>query len=147
MLIKRKEEGNKVDVLYDSSNILASSWDKVTNDLTVTFKRGAQYKYLGVRPTDYTRFEIAESQGVELNKRIKNYKFEKLKDVETSDLVKEIYANKPVVMTKAETDLLTTMKAFISTYDNQGKQIDIKDIENVEHFLNLVVEERLDGKD
>lgn len=140
MLIKRNDKGNKVEVLYDSSNILASSWDKTTNDLIVTFKRGAQYSYKNVRPTDYTRFELAESQGVELNKRIKNvYDYEKLEDVDTAELVKEIYAYKQEEMSKAEQNLIAAMKTFLSSHDGQNS-IDIKELENVEFFINKVKE-------
>jgi hypothetical protein len=71
MLLKRVEKENIVKSIYDSSNILASKYDKTTKDLTITFKRGAQYKYIGVSSSDYMRFETAESQGAILNSHIK----------------------------------------------------------------------------
>lgn len=140
MLLKRNEKGNKVEALYESSNILASSWDKGTNDLIVTFKRGTQYVYKGVRATDYTRFETAESQGVELNKRIKNtYSFDKLEDVDTANLVKEIYAYQQEEMSKAEKNLIQAMRAFIKSHESQDS-IDLKELENIEFFINKVKE-------
>jgi hypothetical protein len=39
MILNRKSNGNIVGTLYDSSNILASSYDKITNDLIITFTR------------------------------------------------------------------------------------------------------------
>lgn len=140
MLIKRNVKGNNVEALYDSSNILASSWDKTTNDLKITFKRGAQYLYKDVRATDYTRFETAESQGKELNKRIKNtYNFEKLDNVETAELIKEIYAYQQEEMSKAEKNLITAMKAFLVSHENQNS-IDTKELENIEFFIKKVKE-------
>lgn len=140
MLIKRNDKGNKVESLYDSSNILASSWDKTTNDLTITFKRGVQYVYKNVRATDYARFELAESQGAELNKRIKNvYNYEKLDGVDTADLVKEIYTYQKEEMSKAEKNLISVMKSFIIAHENQGS-IDLKELSNIEFFINKVKE-------
>lgn len=146
MLIKRNDKGNIVDALYDSSNILASTWDKTTNDLKITFKRGAQYVYKGVKATDYFRFETAESQGVELNKRIKNvYKYEKLGDVDTAELVNEIYAYQKEEISKAEKNLIIAMKAFIESHENQDS-IDLKELENIELFISeLLTHARGDG--
>lgn len=74
MLIKKyrknNEDGNKEISLYKSSNIFASEFDYDNNELIVIFKRGAKYKYKDVERTDYTRFNIAESQGKELNQLI-----------------------------------------------------------------------------
>jgi hypothetical protein len=39
MILNRKSNGNIVETLYDSSNILASSYDKITNDLIITLPR------------------------------------------------------------------------------------------------------------
>jgi len=140
MLIKRNEKGDNVEVLYNSSNILASSWDKTTHNLTITFKRGVQYIYKDVRPTDYTRFELAESQGVELNKRIKNvYTYEKLSNVDTGDLVKEIYAYQQEEMGDVGKNLITAMKSFIVSHQNKNT-IDLKEVENIEFFINKVKE-------
>lgn len=90
-LIKRIEKDDEVLVTYDSSNILSSKFDKKTNDLTITFKKGKQYLYENVSNTDYMRFEIAESQGKVFNSHIKQYKTKQLEDANNAtDVEKEI---------------------------------------------------------
>lgn len=81
MVLKRKEEKNIIKAMYDSSNILASIYNRDTNDLTLIFNKGTQYKYPNVTMTDYTRFELAESQGKVFNSHIKQYVFEKLEEI------------------------------------------------------------------
>jgi hypothetical protein len=91
MILKRTEKEQIIEVLYDSSNILASSYDQSNNDLIITFKRGARYVYNGVTPKDYLKFEIAESQGKEFNKVIKpKYGFKKLDDIDAKEIITEI---------------------------------------------------------
>jgi len=86
MILKRKEKENIVKALYDSSNILGSTYNSNTGDLTLIFKAGTQYKYNNVSKSDYMRFEIAESQGVVFNTHIKKYSYVKLDNVDTSNI-------------------------------------------------------------
>jgi len=86
MILKRKEKENTIKALYDSSNILGSTYDSNTGDLTLIFKAGTQYKYNGVSKSDYMRFEIAESQGKVFNTHIKKYSYVKLDDIDTSKI-------------------------------------------------------------
>lgn len=90
MILKRQEKDNKIKAMYSSSTILASTFDTLTNDLTIIFKNGGHYKYASVSNTDYTRFELADSQGTVLNSHIKKYTFEKLQPVDTTIIIKEI---------------------------------------------------------
>lgn len=90
MLLKKQEKNNLVEVTYASSTICTSTYDKTTKDLIVVFKTGGQYKYKNVSETDYTRFELADSQGGVLNTHIKKYPFEKLDKVDTTSILKEI---------------------------------------------------------
>lgn len=138
MLIKRNEKGNKIEVLYDSSNILASSWDKTTNNLKITFKRGAQYLYKNVKNTDYIRFELAESQGKELNNKIKNeYKYEKLGDIEPNELIKEIHDYQNKEMDGIEKGLITTLKSFIEVYEDK-QSIDYEKLGDIKYFIDKI---------
>lgn len=90
-IVKRIEKDNEIIVTYDSSNILASKFNKLNNDLIITFKQGRQYLYEDVSRTDYTRFELAESQGKVFNTHIKNYKNKQIEDSLTAnDIEKEI---------------------------------------------------------
>ncbi len=90
MILKREVKDGKINAVYESSNILASTYDKETKDLTITFNKGATYKYPQVDETDYTRFELADSQGVVFNSHIKKYSFEKLVDIDPNTLIAEI---------------------------------------------------------
>jgi hypothetical protein len=90
MLLKKQEKDNKIKAMYNSSTILASIYNTDTNELTVIFKNGGQYKYAPVTNTDYVRFESADSQGIVLNSHIKKYTFEKLAPVDTTVIIKEI---------------------------------------------------------
>lgn len=89
MILKRQEKDGKVKAMYESSNILASTYDTTTNDLTIIFKAGTQYKYTKVSKTDYMRFEIAESQGAVFNSHIKKYPTTKLESVDPARILSE----------------------------------------------------------
>lgn len=89
MLLKKQIKENLTKVLYDSSNILASTYDTTTNDLTIIFKSGTQYKYSNVSTSDYMRFETADSQGVVFNTHIKKYPTEKLEAVDVTQILTE----------------------------------------------------------
>ena len=91
MILQRTEENGTVNALYESSNILASSYNKDKKELVITFKRGAQYSYAGVPVTDYTRFELADSQGKILNGYIKKYPHTSMGDVNVDKLQEGIF--------------------------------------------------------
>lgn len=91
MILKRTVNEGVVKGLYDSTNILASEYDQTTNNLTVVFKNGGKYKYNGVIMKDFTRFELADSQGKVLNTHIKNnYEFEALGKIDTKDILESV---------------------------------------------------------
>ncbi len=90
MILKRQEKDDTIKAMYDSSNILASTFNKNNKELIIIFKGGKQYKYPNVLDTDYTRFELAESQGKIFNSHIKKYTFEKLEDINEGKLLTEI---------------------------------------------------------
>lgn len=87
MILKRQEKENIIKALYDSSNVLASTYDTESCDLTIIFGSGNQYKYSNVSKSDYMRFEIAESQGKIFNSHIKKYAFEKLDNFEMVEML------------------------------------------------------------
>jgi hypothetical protein len=90
MILKKQEKNGKIKAMYSSSNICASIYDTTTNELTLIFNNGGQYKYDGVPNTDYMRFEIADSQGSVMNTHIKKYPFTKLDKVDTTEILKEV---------------------------------------------------------
>lgn len=77
---------------YNSSTVLASSYDYSTNELDVLFENGA-YRYVDVPAGIYHQFATADSQGAALNQFIKGGQFYcvKLQDEETS--LDEFYGN------------------------------------------------------
>lgn len=89
MILKRQEVDNIITATYDSSNVLASIYNKNTSDLDVVFKSGQKYRYAGVSASDYMRLEIAESQGQVFNSHIKKYPFQKLETVDPSMILNE----------------------------------------------------------
>ena len=78
---------------YDSSNVIYSECDDVTDGLKVlrvTFKNGSTYQYKDVNVNDYLLFRENESQGKALNKFIKQYAFEKLDDKDVDELKEKL---------------------------------------------------------
>ena len=125
MILKRKEKDGIVKAIYSSSNICASVYNTVTNELTIIFNHGGQYKYADVAKTDYMRFETADSQGSVLNTNIKKYSSSKLDNVDTSEILKEVEELKvkeepQVTPDVAVKDMLQNMSDIISNYLKNG---------------------------
>jgi len=90
MLLKKQDKDGKIKTIYSSSNICSSTYEKDTKNLTIIFSNGNQYCYKNVSQTDYTRFELADSQGKTFNSHIKKYTFEKLDVLDVKDIINEI---------------------------------------------------------
>ena len=90
MILERVEKDELVKAIYESSNVLASTYNRNDKNLNVVFKNGGNYTYQNVSETDYMRFETAESQGKVLNTQIKRYAFLKHDPVDTDDYLKKI---------------------------------------------------------
>ena len=148
MILTRVERGKIVDCLYDSSNILASSYNTENNDLTITFKRGTQYIYNKVRKADYMRFELAESQGAIMNSHIKSYSFIKGNDVDTEALINEINQAKPKELTDMEKQFVELLKSTISTIETEKEisEIQLESIVEATHKLLPTLEEEKNDK-
>lgn len=117
MILKRQEKDNVIKAMYDSSNIVASVYNNDTNDLEIIFKAGTRYKYPNVSKSDYMRFEIAESQGAVFNTHIKKYSFEKIGNVDVSQLLTETSELKQqedkALLEGKKTELLNKLKYVI----------------------------------
>lgn len=147
MILKRVEQDNIVKALYSSSNILASTYNKTNNSLVLIFNNGGQYKYNDVPLTDYTRFEIADSQGVIFNSHIKKHVFEKLGVVNTDDLLLEVKTLKDgddtSILVEKQHTLIGTMKTLIANSSGDTfKLLDIDGLnklqEELNNFINLI---------
>jgi len=120
MILERVEQDELVKALYESSNIVASTYNKTNKNLNIIFKHGGSYTYQNVSATDYMRFETADSQGKILNSNLKSYSFLKHEPVDVSEVVKKI-KNIIVEESKAMEDgVVKAMKEAINEYDNTG---------------------------
>jgi len=139
MLIKRVEKEKTIDCLYESSNILASSYDKKTHDLIITFNRGAQYVYKNVKNSDYLRLEISGSQGEVFNQYIKTYPFVKGDEVNPSMLINEIETYAPKILSEYDKNFVYTIKNIIKAIESNSeiKDRNISDIKKAIDVLNI----------
>ena len=139
MILKKHESSDVIKVMYDSSTIAASTYNKETSDLTIIFSKGGQYKYPGVLATDYVLFESAESQGKVLNTNIKKYPFEKLADVDTSIILNEITtlraAAKKAQLEKLQDYFVREMKGIIVLAESP-KLLSLSDLEPLQKAIN-----------
>lgn len=124
MLLKKQVTEEKIKSIYESSNICASIYDRGTKNLTIIFNNGGQYRYNNVSERDYTRFEIADSQGAVFTSHIKSYPFEKLEKVDVKDILVEVHTIK-VSEDKIKNDhtiklMIDSMKDIINFYDTTG---------------------------
>ena len=90
MVISKQTDGSVIQSLYDSSNVIASQYNVETKNLVVIFGKGGQYLYEGVDYADFTRFEVAKSQGTSLNDYIKKYPTKKLGVIDTTPIKEDI---------------------------------------------------------
>lgn len=146
MLIKRVEKEKTIDCLYESTNILASSFDKTTRDLTITFNRGTQYIYRGVNNRDYMRLEVADSQGAVLNTHIKAYPFVKGKDVDTASLINEIESYEEKVLSIKDKDFIDTVRKILSSSES-NKVVTTEDIDNISIAISKLITNKESGKE
>ena len=60
-IIKNKENNNVeyIEAVYDSSNILQTTYFPLKNKLYVSFKRGGVYSYLNITSEIYSEFKEA----------------------------------------------------------------------------------------
>lgn len=118
MILERIEKDNSVNAIYESSNIVASAYDKNKNELNITFKHGGNYTYQGVSETDYMRFETADSQGKVLNSHIKSHPTLKHENVDINEIIKKIKAISVEENVAMAVGLVNLMKQVVGHYDD-----------------------------
>ena len=132
MILERVEKDGIVDAIYESSNIVASSYDKSKKNLNITFVYGGNYTYQGVPETDYMRFETSDSQGKVLGSHIKKYPalkhenvdvnviFNKVSDVKLKEASVGVVRLTYLIneLTKTLNDELIPVKNRLSVFDN-----------------------------
>lgn len=61
-----------IECIYDSSNILKTTYFPLQNKLFIYFKHGGTYSYLNINSNLYEEFENCESHGKFFAEKIKN---------------------------------------------------------------------------
>jgi len=141
MILKKVEKEGIVKAIYKSSNILASKYDKVNETLTITFNKGTNYMYTGVPATDYTRFEIAESQGKILNTYIKKHPVTKGEDIDPAKIIAEVEKHQVAEIKAIEGDLIKAMDTTIKGY-SKNETIDDSMLTRVQFLISKLNNEK-----
>ena len=141
MILKRQEKDNIIKAIYKSSNVLASTYNKETCELTLIFNKGNQYKYDGVTSNDYTRLELAESQGSVFNTHIKSYPFTKMDALDGGilplmiDEVEKLYAIEQQAIMLAKSNNLVSYMQSICTSIMGGALVNVKQLEKLQPMI------------
>ena len=118
MLINRIKNNNVIKAFYQSSNILASTYNETTKDLNIVFKKGNSYTY---RTKDYFRFETSESQGETFNKHIKQYPFIKGESIDINLITEEVNKIKEEEINGFEIAIINNLKTIVNDYSEHSK--------------------------
>ena len=115
---------------YESSNILYSECDDITDNLKVLriiFKNGRVYQYTDVDVIDYLLFRDDVSQGKAFNLHIKKYKCERLDDVDVNVVNQEMQDE-----LKAQQEIEDKEDLIIKLYNISA------DVELIKNSLNSI---------
>lgn len=138
---------NDVDkVWYDSSNVLYSECDDITDGLKVlrvTFKNGRTYQYYDVNVHDYLLFRENASQGVALNKFIKQYRCERIDDLNVDDIQSELEKLNASESLKTKNDLFEKLDNIYESIISVRENLKNYDLNNNElafllHMINKI---------
>lgn len=138
---------NDVDkVWYDSSNVLYSECDDITDGLKVlrvTFKNGRTYQYYDVNVHDYLLFRENASQGVALNKFIKQYRCERIDDLNVDDIQSELEKLNASESLKTKNDLFEKLDNIYDSIISVRENLKNYDLSNNElafllHMINKI---------
>lgn len=138
---------NDVDkVWYDSSNVLYSECDDITDGLKVlrvTFKNGRTYQYYDVNVHDYLLFRENASQGVALNKFIKQYRCERIDDLNVDDIQSELEKLNASESLKTKNDLFEKLDNIYESIISIRENLKNYDLNNNElafllHMINKI---------
>lgn len=136
MVKKRIEKDGLVKCIFESTNILASTYDKANSNLTVIFGNGGSYTYTGVKGTDYLRFETDESQGKAITAYIKQYPFIKNEKVNVEPIKEQLDITIKSEKLQIAKEMVESMGKLISLFENE-EVIGLELLKNVEININL----------
>lgn len=143
MLIKKTENNGEVDAIFESSNIVASTYKTNTEELTIVFKTGMSYTYNKVSKKDYSKFELAESQGQVFNKYIKQHTFTKGGPVDVSALALRLEEAKEEERKLLRDNIVQMATKLSLVEDHQGFE---STLEMLETLIRLRKEKLNEGK-
>ena len=147
MLLKREVNGNIIKCLFDSSNVVASTYNKDTSNLEIIFKSGQKYLYHNVSYTNYFEFEIADSQGIAFNQTIKGHVNEKLDKIDPTKILE--VAEKTKLLDAQETfkvrkkDLKGRVVNFLDEFDSYDDQQIFERVEYLQSVLKKFLNQTL----
>lgn len=118
MILKKVEREGIIDCLYDSSNIVGSQYNTNEQKLSVIFKNGGKYTYMGVPKVEYLIFEGSPSQGKVLNSRIKEYSFVNEGIISVDDYILEIEKVREVEKANLKIGVIERMRDVVKRFDN-----------------------------
>lgn len=127
---------NDVDkVWYDSSNVIYSECDDITDGLKVlrvTFTNGRTYQYYDVDVNDYLLFRENASQGVALNKFIKKYRCERIADVDMETIQNELEQLTTESSSLSKNDLFMKLNNIVQEIESIKNDFKKHDLSNEE---------------
>jgi hypothetical protein len=121
MLLSRVEKEGVIDALYESSNILSSTYNKEKKELKIVFKNSFQYLYEGVDVVDYHKFELADSQGVIFNKFIRQYPTQKMGAVDIEEFRTRIEEAKKEEIYQIDRSINSLCEQICREFENGGE--------------------------
>jgi len=147
MVKNKKIQDGLILCSYDSSNVIASSYNQKESKLTITFNKGIQYHYDGVSFDEYQMLENADSQGRMFRTVVKDKNFEKGDVVDTDKLLLEIKtpsAGGEVIKTeldKDEVQLIAIMENFMIKH-NKKPNLELSGLKDIQYFLEKVIKNK-----
>jgi hypothetical protein len=139
MIITRNEQEDVIKVLYKSSMILSSTYDKETNKLNIIFTNGGNYDYPNVKKTDYLKFEMAESVGKAFIQYIKPYSFIKLENADTNLIKEEINKVKENAL-KGITQLMIKQMDTMTYFHKEYTNLEEHQVKTLQEIINKYFE-------
>lgn len=110
MLIKRTEKDGIITAVYESSNIMLSTYNTKTEMLSIVFKGAMEYFYEDVSKIDYHKFELADSQGKVFRKYFTEHKCTKGGRVDLDLLIEQVNNAKKEEVTNLEANITEVAK-------------------------------------
>lgn len=143
MLLKKTEVNDEISALFESSNIVASTYKTTTEQLTIIFNSGMSYIYSGVTKKDYSIFELAESQGQVFNKYIKQHNFIKGGPVDVVTLKAALEEAREEEKKVLKDNVIEMATKLTLVNDHQGFE---STLEKLETLIRLRKEKLNEGK-